>query len=131
MTIPTWNLAEGTSTSISNLRNSSNWNDMGVMFDVSRTEVMHAYHSTSARVSIDTLVELNLLPESAFTIEEDEFGGTEVEFIGDESDMSRAIQQYVDNHMDSDDTFAYSEAHDEEHIEWYGEATYDDYYDWE
>ena len=32
---------------------------------------------------------------------------------------------------DSDDEFAYSEAHDEEHIEWYGEATYDDYFDWE
>ena len=33
--------------------------------------------------------------------------------------------------MDSDDEFAYSEANDEEHIEWYGEATYDDYFDWE
>ena len=131
MTIPTWNLAEGTSVSIDNLMNAGNWDDMGVYFDVSRTEVIHAYHTTSARVSIDTLVELGLLPESSFTIEQDEMGGTNVEFIGDSYDMGRAIQEYVDNHMDSDDEFAYSEAHDEEHIEWYGEATYDDYFDWE
>ena len=71
MTIPTWNLAEGTSVSIDNLRNAGNWDDMGVYFDISRTEVRHHYHSTSARVSIDTLVELNLLPESSFTIEEE------------------------------------------------------------
>ena len=111
MTIPTWNLAEGTSVSISNLRNASNWDDMGVYFDVSRTEVRHHYHSTSARVSIDTLVELNLLPESSFTIEEDEMGGTNVEFIGDSSDMNRAIQEYVDNHMDDDDEFMAVSSH--------------------
>ena len=104
---------------------------MGVYFDISRTEVRHAYHSTSARVSIDTLVELNLLPESAFTIEEDSMGGTNVDYIGDEIQMSRAIQEYVDNHMDDDDEFMYSEAHDEDHAEWYGPASYDDYYDWE
>ena len=43
MTIPQWNLAEGTTTSISNLRNAGNWDDMGVYFDISRTEVRHAY----------------------------------------------------------------------------------------
>ena len=131
MTIPQWNLAEGTTTSISNLRNAGNWDDMGVYFDVSRTEVRHHYHSTSARVSIDTLVELNLLPESSFTIEEDSMGGTHVEFIGDSSDMGRAIQEYVDNHMDHDDEFMYSDSHDNDFAEWYGPANYDDYYDWE
>ena len=34
MTIPTWNLAEGTSVSIDNLRNAGNWDDMGVYFDI-------------------------------------------------------------------------------------------------
>ena len=58
-------------------------------------------------------------------------GGTNVEFTGDSSDMNRAIQDYVDNHMDGDDEFMYSEAHDEDHAEWYGDAEYDNYYDWE
>ena len=131
MTIPQWNLAEGTSVSINNLRNAGNWDDMGVYFDVSRTEVRHHYHSTSARVSIDTLVELNLLPESSFTIEEDSMGGTHVDYTGDEIQMSRAIQEYVDNHMDHDDEFAYSDSTDNDFEEWYGPASYDDYYDWE
>ena len=58
-------------------------------------------------------------------------GGTNVEFIGDNSDMNRAIEEYVENHMDGDDEFMYSESHDNDFAEWWGPATYDDYYDWE